>query len=315
MQGETRRTILIRHTIPDRAKSKKVIAALGNFDGIHCGHQKILRRLTELAAAHVDSVSLLISFYPRPATVVRSAAPAPRLTTLRQTLQLCSDLNITILHKMHFTKALSNLSAAEFIDQILIDGLNVDTLLLGPDAAFGKGRGGTLTEIERLLKLRKRNLEIIPAALHVDGTRISSSTIRALLAEGQVQAAQDLLGRPYAMEGRVIRGAGRGKTIGIPTANLGAIHQLTPKPGVYACYADVNGSTYPAVTNIGNRPTFAGKDTTIEAHLLDYKGESFYDKRITLHFVDRLRDEHRFESVPDLVAAIQADIAKARSLF
>ena len=287
-----------------------VRAALGNFDGVHLGHQALLARLKS-----APGTTALLSFTPHPAVVLGKAPPERGLlTSFRQKVRILQDLGVDCLFCIRFSRKVAALSAAEFIDRFLIGCCRVDHLVFGPDAALGRGREADAARMVGEMRVRGRSAEVCPELL-VDGERVSSGRVRDLLARGDVGRAAHLLGRSFALDAWVGRGERRGSQIGIPTANLRVKNQITPLGGVYATRAVIAGKTYAAVTNIGQRPTFAGRGRTVEAHCLDYPGGDLYGQRVVLEFAARLRAEIRFPGAAELKAQIGRDIEQARMVL
>lgn len=287
---------------------------IGSFDGVHLGHQAIVRQLA--SGAHAESApAVVLTFHPHPATVLRNRQGPFYLTTPDERAALLGEMGVDVVITHPFNLDVAGLSAHEFISR-LHNRLGMKHLCIGHDFALGRGREGNFAVLQRLgIEFGYTVESLLPVEL--DGQVVSSSRIRAALAEGDVVLAGRLLGRPYQVRGEVIHGDGRGRTIGIPTANLELWNErLIPKSGVYACFAQIDGNTWQAVTNIGYRPTFDGQTVQIhvETHLLDFK-QDLYGREIALSFVERLRDEQRFESIPELVEQIQRDIVKAKSIL
>lgn len=285
------------------------VAAIGNFDGLHIGHAALLKEVK--SAAENTHRPILISFYPHPSQVLGIVKHMPRITSLRQRVEILNKLGIQELVLLHFTHHMSKWSAADFTDRILKRFLNVDRLVVGPDAAIGSKREGTVDWMTDNFSKFGIQLTIKPF-LESSGTRVSSRRIRAVIIAGEVEDAAKLLGRPYELESRVTRGDGRGSAIGIPTANLPVTHGVIPKRGVYAGWCTLRGEKFKAVANIGIRPTFGGEREWLEVHLINYQGTPFYGERISMSFQSRLRDEQRFGSVDELVKQIKSDIGTAQ---
>jgi riboflavin kinase/FMN adenylyltransferase len=287
---------------------------IGSFDGVHLGHQQIVRRLVQ--GAHAEQLpAAVLTFFPPPAVVLQKRSDAVYLTLPPERARLFGELGVDIVITQPFSLELANTSATEFTRQVHAQ-LNFSHLCVGYDFALGRGREGNV-DFLRALGVQIGYTLAIQEPVQNDGHVISSSQIRRALAEGDAALAGRLLGRPYRMTGEVVHGDGRGHTIGIPTANLTLpAERVVPRSGVYACLAHVDGTPWPAVTNIGVRPTFDNQPVLpqVETHLLDYR-QDLYGKVIDLDFVDRLRDEQRFPSVTALVEQIQRDIDKARTVL
>jgi riboflavin kinase/FMN adenylyltransferase len=286
---------------------------VGTFDGVHLGHQAILRSLrTGAHAANVQAV--VLTFHPHPAVVFGKRPSASSLTTPEERSKLMDELGIDIVITYPFDLQIARTSAQDFIS-LLKDRLGFSWLGVGEDFALGNGRQGDVTFLSSLSEQYAYQLQVF-SPIKLDGQVVSSSRIRLALTDGDVQSAARLLGRPYGLSGEVILGDGRGRTIGIPTANLLVNKgKLIPASGVYACRAKVDNDIYVAAINIGVRPTFDGDKTTswVEAHLLDFTGD-LYGQYISLEFIERLRGEQRFAGVDELLQQIHRDIQITRNI-
>ncbi len=287
---------------------------IGSFDGVHLGHQKVVRELA--AGAHQShSPAVVLTFFPHPAVVLRGHDYPFYLTTPEEKARLLGDLDIDVVITYPFNKEVAATSAQDFMRK-LHQHLRIRHLQIGHDFALGKNRAGnfhTLTSMGVEMGFTVRRTE----ALSSQEQTISSSRIRFMLGAGQVAEAATLLGRAFSVEGKVILGDQRGATLGFPTANLEIwAEQTIPAAGVYVCRAHWAGQTWGAVTNIGVRPTFESEPVNprIEAHLLDFQG-NLYGESIQLEFIERLRGEQRFPNVTALVKQIQQDSQKARQIL
>lgn len=287
---------------------------IGSFDGIHLGHKKILQKLT--AGAKQNNVpAVVLTFYPHPAIVLQGPRAGYYLINHAEKAELFENAGVDIFVVHPFDIAFSKISPLDFTS-LLKKHLGIDRLLIGHGFALGHNRAGNVKTLTAIGANLGFEVEEIPP-VKFEGELVSSSAIRELLSQGNPKQANQLLGHPFSISGSVTRGEGRGRTIGIPTANISIdFEQLVPAGGVYVCIAHVNGTAYQAVTNIGIRPTFnsdPGK-LTIETHILNFDAD-IYDERIKIEFIDRLRGEQRFENVDDLIKQIQLDILKARQLL
>ncbi|MGE5223615.1 MAG: riboflavin biosynthesis protein RibF, partial [Omnitrophica WOR_2 bacterium] len=269
---------------------------IGSFDGVHRGHQEIIRRLT--AGAHAVGVpAVVLTFHPHPASVLGKRKDAFYLSTPEERADLLGALGVDVVITHPFNKQVASMGAREFMDSIDTH-LHLQKLWVGHDFALGRGREGDIPTLRRIGQELGYQVEEIPP-IRVDGEIISSSLIRSLLGSGDVEQAGSLLGRPYRLSGRVVPGDGRGRLIGVPTANLSIWSELMlPRAGVYVNLATIQGKTWKAVTNVGVRPTFETQPVPprVEAHILDFN-EDLYGQEIHLDFISRLRDELRFSSV------------------
>lgn len=296
------------------ALAQGVHLTIGNFDGVHRGHQALVTALAQ--AAHADGcLAGLLTFDPHPLTILRPAAALAALTSTEERAQLLAALGLDFVLVLPFSRAVADRSAAEFMAE-LTRHVPVRTLWIGPDFALGRGREGDARRLAEIGVALGYRVEVAPPFTW-SGQPVRSSRIRALLREaGDAAQAADLLGRPYQLWGPVREGHRRGRIIGFPTANVAPpAGRLVPANGIYACWAWRAEQGYPAVVNIGVRPTFAGEgERSIEAHLLDFSGD-LYGETLGLSFVARLRDEQRFASVAALTAQIAADAAAAGRLL
>ena len=284
---------------------------IGNFDGVHLGHQDVLRRVMEDARERGGS-SAVLTFEPHPLRIV---APrfAPRLIlTRRDKLALLRRVGIDCVVIQRFTPSFCQLPARDFVDRYLA-GLGVETLWVGEDFRFGKGRAGTVGELMRWGPAAGMEVKVIEAVAE-SKQAISSSRIRALLEEGRVDVARRQLGRSHFIEGTVERGHQRGRELGFPTANVRSRTEVVPGNGIYATVVETAGRRLPSVTSIGVNPTFGAGPRTIETYILDFD-EDLYGRRLRVLFVERLREERNFPSVDQLVRQIEDDVAHARRVL
>jgi len=288
------------------------VVTIGNFDGIHLGHRDLFRKITG-EAREQGVKSVVITFDPHPQKVLRPEnRPFFLLTPLDEKVRLLEDAGIDGLFLIPFTLEFARTRAAEFVERILWEKLRLRKLYVGYDYAFGKNKKGNaayLKECGRQLGFQVEEIE----AVEIDGIIVSSTKIRLAILDGQMRLAARLLGRPYNIYGNVVKGYRRGTDIGVPTANI-QTEKVIPATGVYVVLARVEGRDHQGVVNIGYNPTFGNNDLSIEVHLLDFKGD-IYDKKVELFFIDRLRDEKKFESPAKLKEQIGRDIEKARSIL
>lgn len=294
---------------PSRARGAFV--TVGNFDGVHRGHQALLSRLRAKADA-AGAPALAITFDPHPATLLRPAeAPVPLVWPERE-VELLREAGATEVGVFRTGNWLLELSAREFFDRVIREQIGARGLVEGPNFAFGHDRRGDVTILGDWCAAAGIDFEVVEGT-RLDGELVSSSRIRRILAAGDAEYAARLMGRPYRIRGLVGRGAGRGAGLGFPTANLIEIDTLIPADGVYAAraFVDGRGPSYPAACNIGPNPTFGEKGRKVEAHLLGFAGD-LYDRRIELDFLRRLRDTRRFPGLDDLLRQVRADIEETR---
>ena len=292
------------------------VVTIGNFDGVHIGHQSLFHEVV-LKAAELNGTSVAITFAPHPLRVLTKRRH-PRLITLNeQKKELIAATKLDVLIIIPFTKDFAAISARDFVSDLLVKRVGMRVIIVGQDYSFGKNREGDV----RLLQTLGRELgfevilaDWIKASLKNEG-RISSTRIRKLVAAGDVEKAQKLLGRCYQVRGTVVRGRNRGgKLLGFPTANIALQDELCPKTGIYAVTVDWEGKLYQGVANIGYSPTFDDHVFTVEVHILDFH-EDLYGQKIKVNFLKRIRDEMKFNGLEALSDQIRNDIAVARHLF
>ena len=301
---------------PDDARTPRwpqPVLALGNFDGLHRGHTKIIERIRR-GAADRGGTPVVLTFHPHPPRIVRPDKAPQLLMTLEQKLEALGRAGIQGAAVVRFTPELSRWEPETFVKTVLVDWLRVAEVWVGADFLFGRDRSGNFTLLKALGATYNFRAEKIDPIRYKDFV-VSSTRIRRLVAEGRVDEAGALLGHHFFIDGKVIRGAGRGRELGIPTANLATANELVPPHGVYATTLTIDGVVRASVTNIGLRPTFDDTTTTvIEVHALGVD-EDLYDRTLRLGFVQRLRDERRFPDVDALKAQIDADVRRAKRLF
>jgi riboflavin kinase / FMN adenylyltransferase len=284
--------------------------AVGNFDGVHRGHQALVAHaLTD--ARRAGGTAVVLTFDPHPSRVLAPERAAATLTTIEQKAELLGRLGVEKLAVLPFTPDVVAQDAEDFVRRILHDMLHASTVVVGASFRFGRGRAGDVALLRRLGGRLGFEVHGMRPVLH-QGAPISSTRVREALARGDASAAAEMLGRPYFIDGEVVRGVGRGRTLGIPTANVAPVNETLPGNGVYACLLRVDGEApRPAVTNIGRRPTFGGTETLVEAHVLDFEAD-LYGRHVRLYFHSRLRAERAFPGPEALVEQIRQDIQKAR---
>lgn len=289
------------------------VLALGNFDGLHRGHTKIIERVKRRAAERAGT-SVVMTFDPHPPRIVRPDKAPPLLMTTEQRLEAIAAAGVQGTAIVRFTPELSRWEPEMFVRTVLVEWLRVAEVWVGANFLFGRERAGNFTLLRSLGARYGFRAEKIDPVRYKEFV-VSSTRIRRLIAEGRVDEAGALLGRQYFIDGVVVPGARRGHVIGFPTANLETVNELVPPNGVYATTVTLQGIVHPSVTNIGVRPTFGGSDKpVIETHILGFDRD-LYGARLRLGFVQRIRDERAFESVEQLGAQIQADVGKVRALF
>lgn len=290
------------------------VVTIGNFDGIHLAHQGLLAKLVEEARKR-QCKGVVLTFEPHPQKVLHpERRPFYLLTTLEEKVKLIEGLGIDAVILIEFNPEFAKTTAERFVLEILWNKLHLEKLIIGHDTAFGNRKTGNENFLRGMGKTLGFEVETIDA-VQVDGIVVSSTSIRHALLEGDVHRAMKLLNRPYSLSGTVVKGFMRGSEIGIPTANIESEKELIPAIGVYAVIAEMEGRRHPGVLNIGYSPTFGGNKLTLEVHLLDFPREELYGKILNVQFIDRIRDEMKFESPKELVKQIERDIERAKDML
>lgn len=289
------------------------VLALGNFDGLHRGHMKIIDRVRRRAGERAGTPAAM-TFDPHPPRIVRPDKAPPLLMTKEQRIEALGRSGMQGIAVVRFTPEVSRWEPEVFVRTVLVEWLHVVEVWVGANFLFGHERAGNYTVLRSLGARYGFRAEKIDPVRYKDFV-VSSTRIRRLIAEARVDEAGSLLGHHYFIDGTVVRGAGRGREIGVPTANLKTANELVPPAGVYATFVTVDGTLRPSVTNIGMRPTFGDVQApVVEIHIFDYD-QDLYDRELRLAFVQRLRDERAFPDVDALRAQIDADCRSARRLF
>jgi len=283
---------------------------IGNFDGVHLGHQEILKNLV-FTAKKQSLPSLVISFSTTPETFF--GRPKARISSFRDKHLFLKSLGVDKHLLIKFNRSFSEISATDFINKILVEKIGVRHCLIGDDFRFGKGRKGNFSMLQKASLEKNFTVEKIDS-VSINGHRVSSSEIRSLLTNGDFSAAEDFLGRPFAISGKVANGNKMGRTIGFPTANIGIKRKLSPVLGVYSVLIEHMSKTYNGVCNVGKRPTAGGTKTLLEVFIFDFD-EEIYGDHVTIVFKQKCRDEKKFSSFDELKKQIQKDVEKSRLFF
>lgn len=293
--------------------SRPTVLTLGVFDGLHLGHKKIIQTVVERADA-LDVVPTALTFDPHPRAVLHPETAPPLLQTLDQRLAALEVLGIEQTIVIPFSREFAAIEAGDFLREVIHDRLQAREVYLGKGFAFGKGRAGNIDLLRKIsAELGFFADEVSEVQLH--GARISSSKIRELLAEGRVNPARRMLGRPYGVEGKIIRGDRRGHTIGFPTANLQPQNRVIPRTGVYVTATLIGDTWRRSITNVGVRPTFGGDaEPSVETYIFDFDGDLYGDV-LRVRFLHRLRDERKFSGIDELKAQIGLDSQRALNYF
>ena len=290
------------------------VVTVGTFDGVHLGHQAILRKVVEKAKSK-EGKSVLITFWPHPRLIINPNTSLKLLNTFDERCELVGELGIDFVVKIPFTKTFSELSAREYLDQVLVQNIGAKTIFIGYDHHFGNNREGNLTFLKEHASEFGYEVNEIQKQ-EIDDVGISSTKIREALKSRDAQLALSLLGRPYSLNGQVIHGAKKGRTIGFPTANIEIAqdYKILPGDGVYAVMASIEGKEYGGMLNIGFKPTVDGKKQSVECHLFDFEAD-IYGKAITIKFVKSLREEQKFDSLDSLKEQLLLDKSQASEIL
>lgn len=298
------------HELEGKFRSPAI--TLGNFDGVHSGHGEIFRRLKK-RAGEIGGEALIFTFDPHPAKVLRPELSPSIITPLSEKLRLIEEYGLDGIILADFNKEFAAQHPTSFVKDILHGKLGAKLVIIGHDFTFGKGKEGNIDSLISLGKEAGFSVEVVEP-IRLDGEIVSSTRIRAMIKDGKVKEASRLLGRHHSIEGKVIKGHGRGKPLGFPTANIDFQAELLPKYGVYAVKAQLGQRQLTGVTNIGIKPTFNDDEPSIETHIFDFD-ESIYGKDLKISFVNRVRDVRSFNNTQDLSDQIAKDIGKAKDLL
>jgi riboflavin kinase/FMN adenylyltransferase len=304
--------MIVYRGIPQQAHFGTVLT-IGNFDGVHLGHRAMLQRLVDKARKAAMPAAVL-TFEPHPREYFAPASAPARLTRLREKLALLAECGVDQVYVCRFNARMASLTAEEFIEQVLVRGLGVRHLLIGDDFRFGKGRSGDFALLQQAGLVHRFVVEAM-TTVEMDGERVSSSSIRAALASGNLSRAEHFLGRPFYMSGRVVHGDKIGRTLGFPTANVQHARSRLPLAGVYAVSVDGLGASLQGAASVGVRPTIAeGLKPVLEVYLLDFSGE-IYGTQVRVNFHHKLRDEAKYANLDALKAQIARDVDDTRNYF
>jgi len=294
------------------AAPRGAVAALGMFDGVHVGHQRLIRTATRLATA-ARGTSVAITFDPDPRRVLDPDHAPAALMSLAERIERLRELGLDAVWIIRFTPQFSRLPPELFVRRVLVERLRARTVVVGSSFMFGWRREGDLNLL-KTLGVEHGFRVVAVAAVRQGGEIVSSSRIRGLIREGRLMQARRLLGRPHVLAGRVLHGVGRGRGLGYPTANVRLDGQLMPPRGVYSVWCEIDGRRWPGVMNLGRRPTFGDGPLTCEVHVLGFEG-NLYGHHVQLGLLQRLRDERRFDSARALSRQIARDAARAESVY
>ncbi len=288
------------------------VVTLGNFDGVHLGHQAIFKKVVE-RGREIKGTSIAFTFEPHPLKVLAPERSPKLLNTFHAKMRLIEAAGIDVVICADFSRSFAEQNPEEFVRNVLHDRIGAREVYVGYDYAFGKGREGSIDFLKKMGGEYGFHVGVVDA-VRVDGIVVSSSLVRELVSTGKVSEASRFLGRYYAIEGDVVPGARRGRTLGFPTANIHTPNELIPGYGVYAVLADVDGRRLKGAASIGVRPTFGGGPASIEVYLFDFEGD-LYEKKMAISFVERLRGEEKFPDAESLVRQMQKDVEQARKVL
>ena len=306
---------LVRHLVDlpfDRLKGGSIVT-IGSYDGIHVGHEPLLRRVTKQAKKY-NVPAVLMSFEPTPKEFFQVSEPPARLMRFREKFDALAARGIDIFYCPRFSASMRGIPAADFVRRILVQGLNVRRLVVGDDFRFAAKREGDTALLERMGSALDFGVDQVPSVI-VDGIRVSSTAIRDACNQGDMRQATSLLGRPYQMSGKIVKGEKVGRTLGFPTANVDLRRRQSAVMGIFA--VRVHGlaeAPLDAVASVGTRPTFNGTKPLLEVYIFDFD-DDVYGEYISVDFIARLREQKRYESVDDLVAQMHVDADNARSIL
>lgn len=289
------------------------VVTMGNFDGVHLGHQALLKKTVE-KARELETTALVIIFEPQPFEFFARSTPAPRLTRWREKFSLLAEQGVDAVLVVRFNKTFANLTAEQFVRQVLKDGLDAKHIIVGDDFHFGRGRAGDFDFLKNAGQNLRISVENMPSIV-LNDKRVSSTQVRNALAEANHEWVEQLLGRPYSMQGRVVYGDQRGRQMGFPTANIYLHRVATPVQGVYSVRMHgIAEKGLPGVANVGIRPTIGGTRSLLEVHLFDFSQE-IYGRHVRVEFCEKIRDEKRYPTLDLLIEQIGLDAIEARHYF
>ena len=303
---------IFRHLSDPALQLNESVVTLGNFDGIHLGHQALIRGAVG-DAKRLGRCSIVLTFEPHPLMVLAPERAPKMLLTHKDKMQLFQAFGINIVVVQHFDAAFAAIAAEDFVRRILVDRLHATRLWVGKDLRFGQGRGGDVEDLTRWGKDLDFSVAVVEPIL-IDGIRVSSSRIRQMIGEGRLADVKKMLGRYHFLSGRIIGGHKRGRDLGFPTANLSTRTEVLPPDGIYATLLHRGDRTLPSVSSIGVNPTFGAGSRTIECFIMNFD-ENIYGEAVKLSLVERIRDEKKFPSVDALIAQIRDDVGRAENIL
>ncbi|MFQ5787593.1 MAG: bifunctional riboflavin kinase/FAD synthetase [Thermodesulfobacteriota bacterium] len=296
---------------PEKKIEVSTSATIGIFDGVHLGHKRIIS-LMRKDAEKKNSITCVITFNPHPQKVLRGIE-MPLIVPLKERFRLLEKEGVDLTICFNFTRAFSKISAKDFVKDYLVEKLNIKTIFVGPDLFFGRNREGDIELLKTMGKSFDFETKTI-GPVYFEDKLISSTAIRQSLEKGNVKKAANFLGECFSIEGKIKEGERRGRKLGFPTANLETDWELFPKKGVYVTWANLGNKRFKSITNVGVRPTFGKSKLIVETHMLEFN-DDIYGDTLRVSFIDRIRDEKRFESIETLSSQISKDVKKAKKVF
>lgn len=303
---------IFRHIEDQGLSMRGTVATMGNFDGIHLGHQALVRNTVE-ESKRLGYPSTVLTFEPHPLKILAPERAPSLILSYEDKIALLQSLGVDIVVAQRFDRQFASIPAEDFVRQFLVDRLKVKKLWVGRDLRFGQGRRGGTDDLLRLAADAGFDVGVLDPIL-LNGIRISSSRIRQLVEEGRVAEVRPMLGRYHFVSGRIVAGNRRGRELGFPTANIATETEVVPLNGIYATLTQLQNRRLLSVSSVGINPTFGDGPRTVESFILDFDGD-IYGERITLSFVQRIRDEKKFVAVKDLIAQMHEDVKHARAVF
>lgn len=303
---------IIRHIDENSQNLTGSVVTLGNFDGIHRGHQALIGGAVS-DSKQIGVPSVVLTFEPHPLRVLAPERAPKLILAPKDKMQILQSLGVDVVAVQHFDLAFAKRSAEEFVSDLLVRRLKARKIWVGRDLRFGQGRKGTVDDLIRWGRDLAFDVAVVEPIL-VQGNRVSSSRIRELVSKGRVDEVKDMLGRYHFVSGRVVEGNRRGRELGFPTANIAARTEVLPSDGIYATLFHIDTRVLLSVSSIGRNPTFGPGPRTVESFIIDFD-EAIYGKTVRLSFIKRIRDEVRFSSIPELIAQIRSDVQSAEAIF
>ena len=303
---------VLRHLEVRLPSSPATVATLGNFDGLHLGHQALVRSAVA-DARRLGARSVVLTFEPHPLKVLAPERAPKLLLSHKDKMELLQSFDVDIVVIQKFDAAFASVPARDFVTRVLVERLGIKKIWVGRDLRFGQGRKGNVDDLLRRGSVDGFDVGIVEPVL-LGGVRVSSSCVRQLVETGRVDEAATMLGRYHFVSGRVVSGARRGRELGFPTANIASRTEVLPLDGIYAALFQFGAKRYLSASSIGTNPTFGDGPRTIESFLLDFDGD-LYGEPVKVHFIKRIRGQEKFASADELVARMQEDVARARAIF